>query len=387
MKKVIDILMLVICLLMICVPSVLLNQSSVQVAVGENRYLAGMPPLFDENRNINNEFCTEFETWINDNIGFRDTLIGWNAIIQYRLFHNISRGAVYLGKDDDLNFATEEMLRHYQRLDLKPEEELDYIASNYQLLSDIVRKSGSQFYYVQCYDKHSIYPEQFMKHVNQFGDVSRTDQIIESMEERTNINVLSLKACMLSAKDTYEVYSNWGDPTHWCHRGAYMGYLEIMRTINDQNANRYKVLQEEDYNIEVIDGGTMLCGVIHEKDMLENFTLKSPQAKEAPLPAWMSKYTTNEGKRQDYYINPSVDNDTRLLIMGDSYIEDFILKDIAESFADTVMIGTSLQTVTDMDTILEVYRPDIVIFECVERADKCYVVGEYANQKRSQQSE
>lgn len=372
-KKIYSIVFIVLFIAIISLPLIKADWTSGGISEDENRYLAEAPKLTVDGK-INDKFTAEVETWFMDHMGYRKQLIDYNAKMQYEVFGKmLSKSNYYLGRYGDVNYATDEMIMDYAHLNLRTEYEVAKIGNSYQKVSDWLSEKGIQFYYVQCWDKHSIYPEQFMASVNQIGDISKTDQVINYLRENTTVKELSLKETLIDNKKDYEVYSNWGDPTHWTHRGAYVGYKYIMQGINKYNDNRYKILEEEDYNILICDMGITLNGFIHEEDMLETFSLKEPMADEVDK-SIMGQYADDE--RHSAWENPEVNNDTKLLLVCDSYINSFIVEDFAESFSQVWLIWGDY--IEDMESMIELYDPDIVIYECAERVDRSDSVVELA---------
>ena len=84
----------------------------------------------------------------------------------------------------------------------------------------------------------------------------------------------------------------------------------------------------------------------------------------------------SEDERHKIYTNESVDNSTHVLILGDSYLDSFILDDLAESFSETWLIWGDY--FPQLKEILSIYNPDIIIFECAERCDRSNAVMECA---------
>lgn len=372
-KKIYSIVFIVLFIAIISLPLIKADWTSGGISEEENRYLAEAPKLTVDGK-INDKFTAEVETWFMDHMGYRKQLIDYNAKMQYEVFGKmLSKSNYYLGRYGDVNYATDAMIMDYAHLNLRTEYEVAKIGNSYQKVSDWLSEKGIQFYYVQCWDKHSIYPEQFMASVNQIGDISKTDQVINYLRENTTVKELSLKETLIDNKKDYEVYSNWGDPTHWTHRGAYVGYKYIMQGINKYNDNRYKILEEEDYNILICDMGITLNGFIHEEDMLETFSLKEPMADEVDK-SIMGQYADDE--RHSAWENPEVNNDTKLLLVCDSYINSFIVEDFAESFSQVWLIWGDY--IEDMESMIELYDPDIVIYECAERVDRSDSVVELA---------
>ena len=153
------------------------------------------------------------------------------------------------------------MIKDYAHVNLRSDYYVQLFGDSYQTTADWLEEQGIAFFYVQCYDKHSIYPEQFTRAVKQIGDVSKTDQIIGYLENQTKVNTISLKKPLLEAKGQYEVYSNWGDPSHWSERGAFVGYQYIMEQLQKGLGCELKVLQEQDYVITVEECGITLNAV------------------------------------------------------------------------------------------------------------------------------
>lgn len=378
-KRVADILFGILCTFMICVPLLCSNNKENLTATDENRFLAGFPQIVDGG-DVNEKFLTEVDAWLDDNIGFRTILVKLNARIMYHCFGRLPESSyMYLGPENELNYITPEIQKDYQHLNLKSEEELNTIADSYQTVSDYLKEKGIQYYYFQCWDKHSICPEQFPKTVNQYGTTSKTDQIVSDLQENTDINVVSPKQSLLNAKENYDVYSIWGDPAHWTRRGAYVGYCELMDAINSNNDYLYRVLKEEDYTIMLTDQGYSVSG-IHKVDMLENFAITHPTAEVTNEKLTLYSELADHGCY--YYTNPSVDNTTRVLIIGDSYFGKGLMVDqLAESFHETILITATYTR--NLVELVEAYQPDIVINENAERCERTgemYVVAQQIKQ-------
>lgn len=364
-KKAMQTAFVVLFLLMLAIPAVTTNLKKNQVSEAERRKLAARPELYKDDGSLNREFTSDFETWINDNIGFRSRMVIHNAELQFYLFRVLANNSdMLLGPKGELNYATKEMITDYQHLNLYSEEQLREVAGAMQQISDYAEKDGAQFYYYQCWDKHSIYPEYFPDTVLQYGDVSKTDGIVRALREYSDVKVISPKQELLDGKKSYDTYSVWGDPTHWTPRGAYIGYRLLMESLNAHAETPYRILEESDYEIKITDQGRTVFGGIHKEDQLEEFELKAPKA--VLTNEKLTVYA--EDKSHSFYTNESAGNRTRLLILGDSYFNSFIVDDIAESFYETVLIWGDYDA--DIKTILDAYHPDLVIVENAERCDR-----------------
>ena len=272
----------------------------------------------------------------------------------------------FIGPHGELDYITPAILRDYQHIDIRSDSEIDEIANSYQFFSDYLKEQGIQYYYYQCWDKQSIYPEQFPNSIIQYNDISKTEQKVNALKEKTTVNVISPKQALIDAKQQYDTYSTWGDPTHWTQRGAYIGYQELMKEINSHNNNRYNVLSEDDYIIETSDQGYTIYGGIHKLCPLESFVIRQPKAhKTGVAPIYVSIFGQNH---KDILQNDTVDNEDTLLIIGDSYFDGFLYDDLAESFYKVVMVwGGNL---INIKNLIEEYHPQIIIEENAERCDR-----------------
>ncbi len=378
-------------IVMICVPLLLINREDGAISVDENRYLAARPKIVDDSGSINTAFAADFESWLNDNIGLRSLFVRLNAGLKYHVFRSLSSGGLgssdfYLGPDGEFNYAEKEMLLDYQHKNLYTQEQLDEISMAYQRINDALEGRGIKYYYMQCRDKHRIYPEQFMTSVNQYGDVSLVDQVLTNLKTNTTVNVIDTTEVLMRGKGGAltdgetdradeiqanagshqfgategETFGRYTDPSHWTEYGGYLAYRELMETLNAGADGSYPVLEPEDYDLTMEDQGTTLYGGIHEVDMQEAYHIKAPAAVEDD-----TMIVPLEGTGHRIFTCDAADNDDVLLIIGDSYVENYILDDIAESFGTTIFVWGDYSD-KFMDFV-ELYHPTIVLNENAER--------------------
>lgn len=364
-KKVSRLMFIILFCLMLLVPLTATFFQHEEMSVSENRRLAPPPVLVFPDGKLNPMFPTHLDIWMNDHIGFRKMFVGQNGQMHYYLFHKFPINNPYvLGPNGELNYVTPPMVQDYQHRNLYGDDYLAQTAQSLQIINDYAEECGAEFYYYQCWDKHSIYPEHFPVNVLQYGTASKTDGIIKAFIEQTDVHIISPKQVLIDQKANYETYSQWGDPTHWSHRGAYIGYVELMNAINADAPTPYRVLQEEDYTIKWKDQGLILFEEIHQKDKLEHFTLNNPQAvlTRDKLGIWAMD------DRAVYFTNENAGNDTRLLLMTDSYFNYFFVDDLADSFGEVICFWSD--RLHRFPEIMQAFEPDIVVLENAEREDR-----------------
>ena len=294
--------------------------------------------------------------------------------LNYNLFRVMERDDYYLGNNGNLNYLTADMLENYLHLNLPTQAELESQARNFQSVANWLKIQNIQFYYIQCYDKHSIYPEQVDKTLRPNGSISKTDAAIDYLQRNTTVNIICLKDALLNAKEQYDVYSYWGDPTHWTDRGAYIGYSQIMTEINKQNNGRFSILSEDAYNITHADVGITL-NAVHVEDTQECFSIKTPTATQDD-PTLLGQW--KDDPYHSVWANPQVENDTTVLLVADSYFDGFILDDMAESFSKIYFVRSDY--VSDLTQMVATFHPDIVMIGCTERTDCSSAISAVVNQ-------
>ena len=68
----------------------------------------------------------------------------------------------------------------------------------------------------------------------------------------------------------------------------------------------------------------------------------------------------------------------KLLLMCDSYFNNFLISDLAESFGEVWLVWGDYTA--DLPQIVELYDPDLVIYECAERMDRSAAIVALAEQ-------
>ncbi|ETP73529.1 hypothetical protein UYO_0469 [Lachnospiraceae bacterium JC7] len=351
-------------MLVLSVPIISVNREDGAISYDENRYLAKRPSLRDDDGHINKTFATDFENWINDNIGLRPLFVKANAKLQYHIFRNLSAAGAgssdyYLGPRGEFNYAEKDMLRDFQHKNLYSQEQLDELSSAYEKIRETLEQRGIRYYYMQCRDKHSIYPEQFMTSVRQYGKTSLVDQVVDNLKANTQVKVVDTTEILMAGKTDGETFGRYTDPSHWTERGGYLAYRDLMDTLNSSGGN-YRVLEPSDYIITEKDMGAVIFGGIHEEDMQEEFLIADPKASENDM-----EITPLDGTGHRIFICEEADNDEVVLVIGDSYVENYILDDLAESFRKTIFVWGDYTS--KFMEFIDLYQPTIVINENAER--------------------
>lgn len=373
-KKINNCILIVLFLAVLALPLLFTRWESGGVSEAENRNLAQFPALSVDGA-FNPSFTKEFETWFMDHMGLRQKLISFNTDLMKNVFgRSLTTSDYKIGKTGDSIYATDAIIKDFAHINLRSEKDVEKIGNSYQVISDWLAQKNIPFYYVQCVDKHTIYPERFISSVRQIGNISKTDQVMDRLENETTVHAIYFKYPMLEARDQYDVFSHWGDPTHWTDRGAYVSYRYMMDRLNQNMETPLKVLQEEDYKI----GYVAHTGNDGQTEQIEKFVVANPKAQKADTSV-MGKW--GEDHRHSVWKNPEAGNNKRLLLMCDSYFNNHLVDDIAESFSEVWLVWGDYTS--KLPQIVNLYDPDIVIYECAERVDRSTAICNLAKKLQS----
>lgn len=364
MKRIIDKIYIGMFCFVLFVPFFLAHRENGRVSDMENRALANPPDLRREDGRINWEYPEDFDKWLNDNVRFRTILMEINATLQYELFEKVANNNLRQGEEGHLYYVDSGKVQEYQHVNLLSEKELNNYTNSMQKLNNYLCEKGIVFYYMQCYDKDSIYPEYYVEGVRQFGNVSRANQIVAALEKNTDIKVVPIYEELIKAKNEDLLYFKATDPAHWNEPGAYIGYTALINTIKSDFPEAY-YLEEEAYIISEHEEYANIYGFTYPyPDYNLRYKIREPKAIEIDLNEFDPQKIIRYREYGHYYVNSNCDNDLKIMVVGDSYIRQFLKEDIAESFSETLSIDWI--NLTNLDRILEIYEPDIVVFESAE---------------------
>lgn len=346
------------------VPFLLAHRTGERISDLENRMLAGTPHIVTNEGKLNINYASDFDDWLNDNIRFRTTLVELNANLQYTLLHRLSNDNLREGKNGFIFYTDNNKPVEYQHLNRMNTAQLNQYISSMERLNKYLQEKGIAFYYMQCFNKESIYPEEYVSGVMQYGNESKAQQIVSALKQTEDIKVIPIYELLMDKKKDTLIYSKSIDPSHWNDEGAYIGYVSLMSTIK-KDFPEIKWLVQSDYDIEPFCEYANIYGMTYPySDTGYHYYIRQPRAVEYDLDSFECDNVLKFKEHNHYYINPECENNLHILVLGDSFIRQFIKDDIAEGFQETLSIDWV--NIENIDELLEIYKPDIVVFENAE---------------------
>ncbi len=203
----------------------------------ENRDLAEKPKLTLE---AYETYSSDFETYYNDHIPFRNYLMTINNALDFYIFRRSSSPNVIIGKSGWLFYETTEADRedklgdpiaNYQGTNLYTDEELRHFAANCEELAAFMNGQGKEFILFIAPDKERIYSEYMPDEYGEPAEMYRVRQVVEYLRANTEIRVVYPYEDMMEAKERLDQNLYHYTDTHWNKIGGYVGARALLREL------------------------------------------------------------------------------------------------------------------------------------------------------------
>lgn len=340
----------------------------------ENRTLASKPILVLTNIN---EYPKKYEEYFNDYLPFRNELVKLKNLNDIFVFKNIISDSVLLGKNNWLFLKWHPLIPDYIGNYNFSNEELEIAKNNLIYFRDELKKKNIDFIFMIAPNKNIIYPENMPYFIPRKNENNSTDYFIKYMEENTDIKIVYPKNELLKYKNKYQLYYKYD--THWNSLGAHIGYTELTRILNIDNKSieSFKILEfdsayrnsNKDSSVFYNDMAKMV-GLNYIKTfrddiiyILEDYKYTITNITDDWSSSRISDYNLDNFK-----------NNRNILIIGDSYsfeMRDYIITTFKQS--EFINIGSFKN-----ENITE-YKPDIIVFQSVERGLKYSILNVIPN--------
>lgn len=317
----------------------------------EKRNKAPLPPFNLQDKNIY-RFPTRFNAYFNDHFGLRDLMIRGYVLLKEDVMHATQINKVVLGEGKWLyykfEFAHADPIATYMGTNLMTGKELRLYTKVLNSWNDWLKKQGIPMLVMIPPDKETVYPEYLPPQVKKVREYNRTDQIFDALEKEATFPVVNPLSTLLEHKKEPLYYYT---DTHWTALGAFYGYQQFMKkaaTLLPQWNLRIPKLDDFEWTyIKQPSGdlGRMLMNFDQTIDHNMAFNPKPIAKREGPKP--------------------------KLLFFGDSFSWGLMpyLKMQFEVMRIPLEDAISKPTFEDViaPSILESYKPDLFMFEVVER--------------------
>lgn len=286
----------------------------------------------------------------------RDRLISWYNHLRLYLGDR-DFGNIVIGKKGWIFYMDFAMTTDYQRTDLFPKADLNFLRSNLDRLSEDLRSRGITLLLVIPPDKGTIYPQYMPDQIPVLGPISRLDQFLDFMQETGRTRIIDLRPVLSEASREDQVY--FRTDSHWNDLGAYLGYVEIMRSLAKTDP-RLTPHPPTDFRIEDTGMRTRdLPRILQLDELKEQTELLTPKF---AAPSWKAgrRLPDKLGVRRVAITDSSL---PALLVLNDSFYGS-LAHFIELHFSRTTVVAYTFNP--DIEWLAK-ESPDVVIIEMVER--------------------
>ena len=361
MERKIKTIFVITIIFLISLPIIFFN-SNQEISEKENRKLAEKPLLIKENH-LNMNIFEEYDYYLQDHFGFRNQLIQLDAKNPLKTKSSTvigSIGRAIEGKNGWYFFTDStngNNFLDFHKRNLLNYKQVEQLSERIYKITEWCKEQNILFIFLIGPNKHSVY-EEFYPYDRPEG-ITRADQITKIFDE-LKVPYIFPRDFLISKKTEYDIPFYYETDTHWNPLGAYLVSTLIREKIESffPTKNFPKIEYETKIDYSMTFGDLLLILGIEKS--------KSTQPRLIPIGhdnADYYEYLKNEGVN---YVNTkgSDKNLPRALIFRDSFfyaLEPFI----SPLFSNAEYRGKPFSD-EDKDYVLQ-YKPDIIIFESVER--------------------
>lgn len=356
MKKVASIVFSLICFILILVPLLLTETEEGAISGVDGRLLAEKPIIG------NDGYTTGMEAWLKDRLGFGDYLKIIYETANDRAFGELINPVYQYGRGKYTFYKIHNNIQ-YNSYHTKF---VDMVTK----MKEYCESRGTRFYFVFNPEKETLYREQLPAGVN-YND-EWADRMLGEMSER-GVNCIDLRMVLKNVAKDEKVFDQKNDAGHWNQNGAFYGMRELTKRMHE-DLSRVKVLEKDEYDISSLKIKKIYASNQDVDEIIPVYSLKSG-----------FKDITGELKNE-LKIDQSnpyfqrIENDSenaegieKLLLFEDDLHDQFAFarsKDTLEIYC--------LQNAVNFDYYYNFYKPDVVVFECMESVinDECFSEAE-----------
>lgn len=242
------------------------------------------------------------------------------------------------------------------------EKELEKAKNNLIHFRDELKKKNIDFIFMVCPDKQFIYSEYMPDYIKRKSIKSGTDIFVEYIKNNTDIKVVYPKEELLKYKDKYQLYYKYD--THWNNLGAYIGYSELMKSLNIHVDNIDNV------NIKSLNGNKRFNFDIHHyNDMANTMSLNKIKYYNDDKTYIISNYITKNYETNYYSSNENFSFNSKLYNNKSNIM--IIIDSFGLNMIDYIATGFRQSEFIHMDSFknenITEYKPNIVVFELAEK--------------------
>ena len=355
-KNIVHYVYFCIIIFIITVPVLLLDTEPNKKSLLDNAYLPEFPE-FKENADIQKEL----ENYLNKRIGFRDKAVFCYEFALDKVFNKLEHSLYAYGENGYIMGNMDAYIQDYQHLNLQKDAEFVESFTGWLSKANLyLAEQNIDFLYFLAPDKKTIYYDCMSSNINVYGDVSRTDMVLEQVESM-GVPYIYPKDVFIAAKEVKQIYNVKYDALHWNDLGNFLGNKLIddyLQKLNDD----ILPLEEKQYNLQYECADRLAASYFYVYENIPRYYLKEERG---------IHNVSDEDKYKDiivgdfeHYVNENLQEAPTILIFHDSYFADSA-KFYKGRYGEVISVHNNNYWM--LQELVEYYKPDIVLFENVER--------------------
>ncbi len=340
-------------------------------ALMENRNLATLPVVRLERKELE-AFPTKFESYFNDNFGFRSSLVrGYNAA-KMSWFGAFPSRQVTVGKEGWYFLAWDGFTDDYRGKDHFPVEQIERWQRDFQAKQSYLAARGIKYLVVVVPNKQSVYPEYLPEAVQRVRDATVFDRFLTQLQSGLDVPILDLRPLLMEAKTQGRIYDR--TDSHWNELGALIAVNGIIARIQQWFPD-VKPLPLSQYKQEIETGeGGDLARMLGFQDKIREDRIKlTSSIPVCSKPAGIRLSPTHEwtpDKMPSARECAQGDRSRIAVLTCDSFGTNLI-PFFAEAFHRTVSLAPTFPYKSSFEEVIpevvELEHPDVFVEELVER--------------------
>lgn len=347
-------------LLIIIIPILAFNAKKDQISEIDNRNLTELFPEEDKANKKPFSFpvmSMQFEDYLSDRIGFREQMLGIYGNGYKNIFGILKHPSYEYGKDGEAFYKF-----HDEKLNKKFVDDFNNFMGS---VDRYLESRNIDFVFAANPAKNHLYPEEIPEYVHtsyQNMDYLRTLLPNNFFTSVDNIDYLQ------NVEATDRIFNKSFDVGHWTEYGAIIGISNMIEPLR----RKYPTIGEisfTQYNKQQATAEYLPNSKIRIDEEITKFHPKdpqhiSPEEYQQKLQSELKLHPTHRTFRIDQ--NPNNPDAPVLMIFRGSFMnhkEDFY----ADAFSEVIGIH-NYENIYDLDYYLNLFKPDIVIFEVAASA-------------------
>lgn len=189
----------------------------------ENRELSEFPKV-KKDGGWNEEFFSELDTWVNEHIGFRASLIDANNRWQQSLFGQSPNEKLIVGDGDWLYFSETE--NDFLNISTLSDRNFNNIAHTLLMMQDYAKAQGASFVVAVAPNKNSLYDEAMPYYYVPSERKGNWEKLAAAMDA-AGVTYADLFEAFRAEDEVLYQHSD----SHWNYKGALLAYNAILNRL------------------------------------------------------------------------------------------------------------------------------------------------------------